>query len=74
MTVRVTCAVSIDKATTKLADKIRELGVNPIITCAVVRAVYEGPDEALARKIVELFKQEDTSDIYFDFGGRRRKR
>lgn len=74
MTVRVSCGVPIDKASPQLVSKIKELGVKPIITCVIVRAVYEGPDEALGRKIVELFKQEDTEDIYYDFGERRRKK
>lgn len=74
MTVRVSCGVPIEKASPQLVSKIKELGVQPIITCIIVRAVYEGPDEALGRKIVELFQQEDTEDIYYDFGERRRKK
>lgn len=74
MTVRVSCGVPIDKASPQLVSKIEELGIKPIITCIIVRAVYEGPDEALGRKIVELFQQENTEDIYYDFGERRRKK
>lgn len=74
MTVRVSCGVPIDKASDQLVSKVKELGIQPIVTCAIIRAVYEGPDEALGRKIVELFKQEDTEDIYYDFGERRRKK
>lgn len=74
MTARVSCGVPIGKASPQLVSKIEELGIKPITTCVIVRAVYEGPDEALGRKIVELFKQEDTEDIYYDFGERRRKK
>lgn len=68
MTVRVSCGVAIGKASPELVNKIEDLGLQPIVTCVIIRAVYEGPDEALGRKIVGLFKREDTNDIYYDFG------
>lgn len=70
MYVRLTCGVAADKASENLPDKLRALGVTPIVTSMVVRAVYEGEDVALATRIKALFENEDTTDIYFDDGRR----
>lgn len=70
MTVRVSCGVEIAKASEGLIDKIKAIGIKPIVTPIVVRAVYEGPDKALGQKIVELYQKENTTDIYYDFGER----
>lgn len=73
MTVRVSCGVAVEKASPELVQKLKQLGIKPIITTCVIRAVYEGPDKTLGQKIVELYKGEATDDIYYDFGERRRK-
>lgn len=70
MYVRLTCGVAASKASPDLPEKIRRVGVEPIITSLVVRAVYEGEDVALATRVKAIFEQEDTTDIYFDDGRR----
>lgn len=74
MTVRASCGVAKHIATSELIGNIRALGITPIVTNYVIRAVYEGPDKALGQQIVELFRQEDVADIYYDFGERGRKK
>lgn len=68
MYVRTTCAVKVNEASTELVQKLKELGINPIVTSQVVRGVYEGTDEALAKKIVGVFQQEQNPSIYYDDG------
>lgn len=74
MTVRVTCGVAKDKATASLIDELKKIGVKPIVTPYVIRAIYEGDSKALGQKIVELYSKEDTTDIYYDYGERGHKK
>lgn len=64
---RVTCAVSRVNASPGLPNKIDALGIPPIITNTIIRAVYEGPDRKLGEAIIALFEQEKDHDIYVDY-------
>lgn len=64
---RVTCSVSRANASPGLPNKIDALGVPPIITNFVIRAVYDGPDRKLGEAIVDLFAQEKDHDIYVSY-------
>ena len=70
MYVRTTCAVKANEASAELVQKLKDLGINPIVTSQVVRGVYEGTDEVLAKRIVEVFQQEQNPDIFYDDGRR----
>lgn len=71
---RVSCAVPVDMATSTLVEKLRAMGITPIITPSVIRAVYEGPDRGLGEAIVELYAHEADHTItvsYSDDEARR---
>ncbi len=68
MYVRVSCAVPLRTAPDRLREKLIALGARPIITSVVIRTFYEGKDIALANKILNLYKDEPTADIYYDDG------
>lgn len=55
---RVSCACPVETATPDLVDRIQNLGLQPIVTSIIIRAVYEGPDHALGKRVVELFSNE----------------
>lgn len=61
--VRVSCGVPRALATDTLVDKLKALGIKPIITSEVIRAVYQGPDRQLGETIVEIFAHEADHDI-----------
>lgn len=60
---QVSCSVPVDLATSTLVDRLIALGVQPIITHEVIRAVYEGPDRCLGEGIVEMFCHEADHEI-----------
>lgn len=60
---RISCSAPVNKCRPSLADDISKLGIEPIVTAAVVRAVYEGPDEELGQAIIDLFVQEEEHEI-----------
>lgn len=70
MYIRTTCAVKANEASAELVQELKDLGINPIVTSQVVRGVYEGTDEAFAKKIVKVFQQEQNPDIFYDDGRR----
>lgn len=65
---KVSCGCPRDTASPTLCKKIQKLGVTPIITDMVIRAVYEGPNRQLGEAIVRIFGEEVDSDItaYYD--------
>lgn len=60
---KVSCAVPIEVASEGFAERLAELGIKPIITPKIIRAVYDGPSSNLANKIVSLFEAEPDHDI-----------
>lgn len=60
---RVSCACPVQTASCYLFDGLRKLGVQPIITSQVVRAVYEGSEVQKGEAIVRLFEREIGNDI-----------
>lgn len=63
---RCTCAAPRGSCSPELVPKLRELGIEPIVTAHVVRAVYDGPSKRLGKQIVALFEQEPCHDIVAD--------
>lgn len=64
---RVTCAAPRESANPELIDCIRDLGVEPIVTNKVIRAVYEGDNKKVGEAIVYLFADERDHEIYVDY-------
>lgn len=60
---RVSCACPADLASSTLVERIKTLGLQPIVTSLVVRTVYEGKDKALGEAIVEIYSHEADHDI-----------
>lgn len=60
---RVSACVPRELASDSLVEELESLGVPPIITSQVIRAVYDGPDKHIGEAIVELFCCEDGHDI-----------
>lgn len=60
---RVSCACPVDLASDVLVDSLKLIGVNPIITPCVIRAVYDGPNRELGEAIVEIYQHEADHEI-----------
>jgi len=60
---RVSCSSPIGPQSEQLIEQIKALGLQPIVTPILVRAVYEGSNRELGEKIVELFRQETKPQI-----------
>lgn len=60
---RVSCACPAKLASDTLVDRLKVLGLQPIITSQVIRAVYEGPDKSIGEAIVEIYAHEADHDI-----------
>lgn len=64
---RVSCGCLAKTASEGLADKIRAIGVEPIITSQIIRAVYDGKDKSIGEAIVRLFADEIDHDVYVHY-------
>lgn len=64
--VRMSVAAPKSTASSQLVARIKSLGLEPIVTPTIIRAVYEGHDHRLADKLVNLFEHEKDHDIYID--------
>lgn len=60
---RVTCSCPVNLVSDTLVDRLTSIGVKPITTNKVVRAVYEGPDKSKGEAIVEMFQHEADHEI-----------
>lgn len=60
---RVSCACPAKMATDTLVDRLRTLGLQPIVTSEVIRVVYEGPNKSLGEAIVEMYAHEADHEI-----------
>lgn len=71
---RVSCSCPKKLATDTLVDRLRALGLQPIITTEVIRAVYEGDNRGLGEAIVEIYAHEADHDItvFYDKDEQRR--
>lgn len=65
---RVSAACPAQLASDTLVDKIRVLGIQPIITSQVIRAVYEGPDKSIGEAIVNMYAHEADHEINVQYG------
>lgn len=63
---KVSCACSVDLASPDLVEKLIGLGVEPIVTSQVIRAVYEG-NRKTGERIVDIFGREPDHDIYYSY-------
>lgn len=64
---RVSCSVPVNLATSTLVDHIKVLGVHPIITSEVIRAVYEGDDVSIGEALIDMFSHECDHEIVVDY-------
>lgn len=60
---RVSAACPAELATSTLVDRLRVLGLQPIITSQVIRAVYEGTDKGIGEAIVDIYSHEADHSI-----------
>lgn len=60
---RVSCSAPLDTCSQTLYKELEALGVQPIVTNILVRAVYEGDDRYIGEGIVELFSYERDHEI-----------
>lgn len=60
---RVSCACPRKMATDTLVERLESLGIKPIVTNQVIRAVYEGTDKSLGEAIVEIYAHEADHEI-----------
>lgn len=61
--VRISCSVPTDKASDGLLRRIRQLGIAPIVTPQVIRAVYQGPSRVVGETLMEIFELERDHEI-----------
>lgn len=64
---RVSCACLKKLASDGLVAEIKSLGIPPIVTNQVIRAVYEGHDKSIGEAIVELFCKEAEHEIHVHY-------
>lgn len=63
---RISCGADVHTCRDTLERDIRILGLQPIVTSQVVRAVYEGDDEHVVNCLIQLFSSQPDHDIYTD--------
>lgn len=61
--VRVSCSVPADKDSDNLLRRIGQLGITPIVTSQVIRAVYQGPSRVVGEVLMEIFEAERDHEI-----------
>lgn len=71
---RVSCACPADVATPTLVENLCKLGIQPIITSQVVRAVYEGPSKNIGEAIVTMFSHEADHSINVQYTEEEKRR
>lgn len=71
---RVSCACPREMASDGLVERIIALGLQPIVTSQIVRAVYEGDDRKLGIATVELFRNEVGHEINVQFQGEEERK
>lgn len=64
---RVSCSCLVKGASENLLPEVRKMGIEPIVTNQVIRAVYEGKDKKIGEGIVKLFVEEKEHDIYVHY-------
>lgn len=64
---QISCAVPREFCSDGLISKLKEMGLDPIITTQIVRVVYEGDDHRLGTQIVLMFENELNHDIVVDY-------
>lgn len=63
---RISCGANVQTCRPTLERDIRILGLQPIVTCSVVRAVYEGDDQHIVDCLIEMFSSQPDHDITMD--------
>lgn len=71
---RVSCSVPANMATSTLVPHIKTLGLEPIITSEVIRAVYEGNDVSIGEALIDMFSHEGDHHITADYRNTQEKR
>lgn len=71
---RVSCGCAVSTASPTLTQTLEQMGIQPIITSQVVRAVYEGDDEKFGQQIVNLFEREEDHTITVDYTDKERRK
>lgn len=66
---KVSCSLPPDKCSPEVLQELKHLGIKPIITQQVVRAVFEG-NESIGEHIVRIFAEAGSDDItyFYDKG------
>lgn len=64
---KVSCSCARDTASENLVKSIAKLGVTPIVTDQIVRAVYEGTDRKVGEELVHLFAREIDHDVFVHY-------
>lgn len=70
---RVTCACPAEKASETLVEQLKKLGIEPIITSQVIRAVYEGPHRDIGEGIVAIYDNEQDHEIVVQYSDKERQ-
>ena len=71
---RVSCSVPVNLASSTLVDHIKILGVHPIITSEVIRAVYEGDDVSVGEALIDMFSHEADHEIVVDYSKKEQRK
>lgn len=71
---RVSCSVPVDMATSTLTQHIQALGLQPIVTSEVIRAVYEGDNVGLGEALIDMSSHEGDHYIVADYRNTQEKR
>lgn len=71
---RVSCSVPVGMASSTLIPHIQSLGLEPIVTAEVIRAVYEGDDVNLGEGLIALFAHEGDHEITADYRNTQEQR
>lgn len=71
---RVSCSVPRRLATSTLEDNIRIIGLEPIVTPEIIRAVYEGDNVGLGEALIDMFSHQADHEITVDYRTTQEKR
>lgn len=71
---RVSCSVPREGSWIGLPEEIRGIGIEPIITSQVVRAVYEGHDARVGLALAGIFRTQPGSEVILDEDPKKEKK
>lgn len=71
---RVSAACPVDLASPTLVERLQILGLQPIITSQVIRAVYEGDNKSIGEAIVDIYSHEADHEINVQYTQEERRK